>query len=127
MSAQIREEINSLIKPWLAPLRLFATTIMLVSLVSAPGIFIYVAKQPSEPMERVAILSDAVITANRSKLETHPISWVAIAAVFAGIGASLAREWTKREDLRIRALLEQRYGYFPPPPAGLLDRIRGRG
>ena len=125
MSAQIRKEVDALRKPWLGALRLFVTVVMIVSVVAGPAIFIYVAKQPSEPMERVAILSDAVITANRSKLETQPIAWVGIAAIFLGVGAGATREWTRREDARISSTLERRYGFFPPPARGVLDRFRG--
>jgi len=125
VSAQIRKEIDTLRKPWLGALRLFVTAVMVVSVIAGPAIFIYVAKQPSEPLERVAILSDAVITANRSKLETHPISWVGIAAIFIGRGAGVTREWARREDTRINAVLERQYGYFPPPARGVLDRFRG--
>ena len=76
---------------------------VVVSVVACPAIFIYAAKRPSEPMERVAILSDTVITANRSKLETQPIAWVGIAAIFLGVGTGATREWTRREDARTSA------------------------
>jgi hypothetical protein len=125
VSAPVRREIDAWRKPWLGALRAFVTVVMVVSVVAGPAIFIYVATQPSEPMERVAILSDAVITANQGKLETQPIAWVGIAAIFLGVGAGATREWTRREDARINATLERRYGFFPPPARGLLERFRG--
>jgi hypothetical protein len=90
-------------QPWLGALRVFGTVVVVVSVVAGPAIFIYAAKRPSEPMERVAILSDTVITANRSKLETQPIAWVGIAAIFLGVGTGATREWTRREDARTSA------------------------
>lgn len=125
MSLQLRNEIKSLRKPWLGPLRVVLLLVMLASLVGGPAIFIYVAKQPSEPVTRIAILSDAQITGRRSKFETYPLAWVGVAAIFVGIGASLTREWASRKELQIEALLERRHGVFPPPPVGLLDRLRG--
>lgn len=126
MSVQLRNKIDSLRKPWLAPLRHALLVVMIASLISGPAIFIYVAKQPSEPVTRQSILSDAEITGTRSKLETYPLSWVGIAAIFAGIGAAVTREWATRKETQIDALLERRYGVFPPPPVGLMDRFRGR-
>jgi hypothetical protein len=99
--------------------------VTLASLVGGPAIFIHVAKQPSELVTRIAILSDAQITGRRNKFETYPLAWVGVAAIFAGIGASLTREWSSRKEREIDALLERRYGVFPPPPVGFLDRFRG--
>ena len=127
LSVQLRNEIGSLRKRWLAPLRVLLLIVMIASLIGGPAIFIYVAKQPSEPATRVSILSDAQITSRRSKLETYPLSWVGIAAIFAGIGAAVTREWVTRKQVRISAMLERRYGVFPPPPVGLLGRLRGGG
>ncbi|HJN38602.1 MAG TPA: hypothetical protein QGH28_00295, partial [Chloroflexota bacterium] len=106
-------------------MRVFGTVVVVVSVVACPAIFIYAAKQPSEPMEGVAILSDTVIAANRSKLETQPIAWGGIAAIFLGAGTGATREWTRREDARTSATLEWRYGFSPAPGRGVLDRFCG--
>lgn len=125
MSLQLRKEISSIRKPWLGALRVVLLVVMLASLVGGPAIFIYVAKQPSEPVTRIAILSDAQITGRRNKFETYPLAWVGVAAIFAGVGASVTREWASRKERQINALLERRYGVFPPPPVSFLDRLRG--
>ena len=127
MSAQVRDEVRSLRKPWLAPLRYILVPVMLASLIAGPGVFIYVMKQPSEIVSRVSILSDEQIAGHRSKFETYPIAWLGVAAIFAGVGAAATREWSRRKEQQIDGLLERRYGVFPPPAGGFLERFRGGG
>jgi hypothetical protein len=97
VGVQLCREIKFLRKRWFGPLRVLFLLVMLASLVGGPAIFIYMAKRPSEPVIRIAMLSDAQITGRRRKFKACPLAWVGFAAIFAGIGASLAREWSSRK------------------------------
>lgn len=115
--------MDDLRKPWLGPLAILSTFVLVLAFGGLVASMFYVVQKPAQTAgTQINPFSGRIMTPKVNKFKTEPLAWAAVGFGILGLGAGIAREWARRERRRIETALE-RLGIFPPPSRGLFQRI----